>query len=236
MNRAVPKDTARKTGRFARLFLIILLAAAAIAVLTLPGLLATDAPFMTEAWVHGMVGTLGIYGPLAVIGLMVLAVIASPIPSGPIAVAAGALYGTLWGGIIVIIGALLGAFAAFGAARYLGFDAIRRSENPILKYIARPRSQFDLMLIVFGSRLIPFISFDAVSYAAGITCLSFGRFALATCLGVIPVCFALAAMGAGMAQGGTDWMWIIGLGGAITLTPIVGKWIWDAVSTWHSKK
>lgn len=217
-----------------RAVLSFLLAIAVIAGLVLPALLGpaylgTEDPMMSEAWVRSTVAGIGMAGPLALIGLMVLAIVASPIPSGPIAVAAGALYGTLWGGAFVVSGALLGAFAAFGAARYLGFDAVRRSSNPILKYIAAPRSQFSLMLIVFGSRLIPFISFDAVSYAAGITCLSFGRFAFATFLGVVPICFALAAMGAGMAAGGTDWMWIVVMGGAITLLPVAGKWIWDKV-------
>ncbi|MBA3909133.1 MAG: hypothetical protein C0524_04420 [Rhodobacter sp.] len=71
------------------------------------------------------------------------------------------------------------------------------------------------MLIVFGSRLIPFISFDANSCAAGITCLSVGWFPVATFLGVMPICFALATMGVGMAVGGTDWMWIVVLRGGI---------------------
>jgi len=190
----------------------------------------TTAPgMMNAARVRDMVAGLGMFGPLALIGLMVLAIVVSPVPSGPIAVAAGALYGTFWGGGFVVIGALLGACLAFCAARYLGFDAIRRSDNPVLKYIARPRSQFGLMLIVFGSRLVPFISFDAVSYAAGITCLSFGRFALATFLGVVPVCFALAAMGAGMADGKPDWMLAVSLGGAVTLAPIIATWAWDKV-------
>lgn len=210
-----------------RAVLASLLAVAVIAGLVLPALLGTEHPVMSEAWVRSTVAGMGMAGPLALIGLMVLAIVVSPIPSGPIAVAAGAIYGTLWGGAFVVAGALLGALAAFCAARYLGFDAVRRSSNPVLKYISAPRSQFSLMLIVFGSRLIPFISFDAVSYAAGITCLSFGRFAFATFLGVVPICFALAAMGAGMAAGGTDWTWVVVLGGAITLLPIVVKWIWD---------
>jgi uncharacterized membrane protein YdjX (TVP38/TMEM64 family) len=208
-----------------------LLVAVCLAIVVIFGLtffiLTADQRALSEVWVRGLVGDLGVFGPLALIGLMVLAIIISPIPSGPIAVAAGALYGTLWGGIITTAGALLGAVIAFGAARYLGFDAIRRSENVVLKYLARPRSQVALMLIVFAARLIPFISFDMVSYGAGITCLSFGRFALATALGVVPVCFALAAMGSGLADGGTNWMWIVGLGGAITLTPILGNWIWN---------
>jgi len=209
-----------------RLLVAVCLVIVVIFVLTF-FILTADQRVLSEVWVRGLVGDLGVFGPLALIGLMVLAIIISPIPSGPIAVAAGALYGTLWGGIITTAGALLGAVIAFGAARYLGFDAIRRSENVVLKYLARPRSQVALMLIVFAARLIPFISFDVVSYGAGITCLSFGRFALATALGVVPVCFALAAMGSGLADGGTNWMWIVGLGGAITLTPILGNWIWN---------
>lgn len=210
-----------------RAVLASLLAVTVIAGLVVPALLGAEHPVMSEAWVRSTVAGLGMAGPLALIGLMVLAIVASPIPSGPIAVAAGALYGTLWGGAFVVTGTLLGALAAFGAARYLGFDAVRRSPNPIMKYIAAPRSQFSLMLIVFASRLVPFISFDAVSYAAGITGLSFGRFAFATFLGVVPICFALAAMGAGIADGGTDWLWIVVLGGGITSLPVVGKWIWD---------
>lgn len=192
--------------------------------------LGPTAPAMISAeWVHDTVADLGKAGPLALVGLMILAIVVSPIPSGPIAMAAGALYGTLWGRVLAIAGAAAGALIAFGAVRYLGFDAIRRSENPVLAYIARPRSQFALMLIVFASRLVPFISFDAVSYAAGLTCLSFGRFAIATLLGVIPICFALAAMGAGMVEGGTDWILVVTMGGAITLLPILAKWVWDRV-------
>lgn len=210
-----------------RVLLIMLIALLVTSGILLPIVIHGEHPVMSEAWVRDVVTGLGMAGPLALIGLMVLAIVASPIPSGPIAVAAGAMYGTLWGGAFVVTGALLGSCAAFGAARYLGFDAVRQSTNPILKFIAAPRSQVCLMLIVFASRLVPFISFDAVSYAAGLTCLSFGRFAMATCLGVIPICFALAAMGAEMADGGIDWMWIVVLGGGITLLPAVGKWIWD---------
>jgi uncharacterized membrane protein YdjX (TVP38/TMEM64 family) len=35
--------------------------------------------------------------------------------------------------------------------------------------LSRERSQIWLMAVVFVSRLLPFISFDAISYAAGLT-------------------------------------------------------------------
>jgi uncharacterized membrane protein YdjX (TVP38/TMEM64 family) len=53
---------------------------------------------------------------------------------------------------------------------------------------------------VFLSRLVPFISFDAVSYAAGLSALAAWCFALATLAGIVPMSFLLAAAGAGLVQ------------------------------------
>ena len=170
-----------------------------------------------DVWIHEKVLDLGVFGPLALIGLMVLAIVVSPIPSGPIAVAAGTLYGTAIGAAISILGAEIGALLAFSAARFLGYDAVRRSENRFLKFMATPRSPSALMGIVFVSRLIPFISFDAVSYAAGLTNLSFWRFAIATSFGIVPICWILAAMGAGIVTDGLSWTMVILLGGGLTL-------------------
>jgi len=50
---------------------------------------------------------------------------------------------------------------------------------------------------LFGQflRLIPLISFDAISYAAGLTCISFWRFFLATALGAAPGTFVFVYLG-----------------------------------------
>lgn len=44
-----------------------------------------------------LVGRAGLWGPILIVALMTVAVVASPIPSAPIALAAGAAYGHLWG-------------------------------------------------------------------------------------------------------------------------------------------
>jgi uncharacterized membrane protein YdjX (TVP38/TMEM64 family) len=194
--------------------------------LLLPYMMLSDQPMFTEAWVRQKITALGSFGPVALVAIMALAIVVSPIPSGPVGVAAGAIYGTLLGGLLTVTGAFLGACIAFLAARYLGFDAIRKSENRVLRAIAAPRSQWSLMAIVFASRLIPFISFDAVSYAAGLTSLTFPRFAAATLLGVIPVSFVLTAIGAGLQDAEMSTPLLAVLGG-VTLVPVVGKWLWD---------
>ncbi|MEI4235316.1 TVP38/TMEM64 family protein [Roseovarius sp. D22-M7] len=147
-------------------------------------------------WIAGVTSR---YGPIVIVALMVVAVVASPVPSGPIAMAAGALYGTLAGGCLTAAGAFCGAMIAFGLSRRFGHRALRASSHPVAFWIARPRSQNRMMLLVMASRLVPFISFDAVSYCAGLTRLHAWRFAIATFLGVIPASFAFAALGAGIA-------------------------------------
>lgn len=182
------------------------------------GMLATltDAQALRE-----YVMDLGMAGPLAIVALMILAILVSPIPSAPIALAAGALYGHTWGTGYIALGAELGALAAFGLARLVGRDAVQRWLGSRLPS-TRLGSQNALMTIVFLSRLLPFISFDVVSYAAGLTALAFWRFALATLAGILPASFLLAHVGGEMATGELDKMlYAVLLLGLLTGIPLV---------------
>ncbi|MDH3536213.1 MAG: TVP38/TMEM64 family protein [Gammaproteobacteria bacterium] len=138
--------------------------------------------------------SLGNFGPLLLIGLMVLAIVFNPLPSAPIAIAAGAVYGHTLGTIYVVIGAEIGAIAAFLMARAIGADLVRKITGDSIS-LGRFGTQNGLTMIVFISRLVPFMSFDLVSYAAGLTAIKLWRFALATLLGLVPISFALAHMG-----------------------------------------
>jgi uncharacterized membrane protein YdjX (TVP38/TMEM64 family) len=173
------------------------------------------------------VDRLGSWGPLAVIGLMVLAILVSPIPSAPIALAAGALYGHAWGTLYVLLGAELGALAAFGIARLAGYEVLRHwfGERLSLGWFG---SQNALMGLVFASRLLPFVSFDLVSYAAGLTVLTWWRFTIATLAGIVPASFLLAHFGAEMVAGEADQAMLAALGlGVLVAIPFAAKFIRD---------
>ncbi|MEO7246200.1 MAG: hypothetical protein ABIX12_13775 [Rubrivivax sp.] len=75
---------------------------------------------------HARIQMLGHWGPVAIVVLMVLEILINPIPSAPIALAAGAAYGHGWGTLYVLLGAEAGAVAAFGLARWVGQDTIHR--------------------------------------------------------------------------------------------------------------
>lgn len=181
------------------------------------------------------VAQLGVWGPLAIIAMMIAAIVMSPIPSGPIAMVAGATYGPVWGTAYVVIGAEAGAFLAFCIARLLGYEAMQRwsRTRPILDWLGRERSQTGLMLIVFASRLVPFISFDAVSYAAGLTPLAFWRFLIATLAGVLPTAYLIVMFGDVLITADSRGLTVaLILISGITLLPILARF----VLAWHRKR
>ena len=160
-----------------------------------------------------LVARAGLWGPVLIVTLMTVAVVASPIPSAPIALAAGAAYGHLWGTVQVVIGAELGALIAFGLARVLGHDALRRVFGDRVD-AGLLGSQNALTAMIFASRLMPFVSFDMISYAAGLSRLHAWRFAFATLAGIIPASFLLAHFGGEAVSGdlGRATWAVLGLG------------------------
>ena len=84
-------------------------------------------------------------------------------------------------------------------------------------------SQSALTAAVFASRLLPFVSFDLVSYAAGLSTLRFWRFALATLAGIAPASFLLAHFGTSATSGEAGvFTWIAALGlGLVTGAPLL---------------
>lgn len=137
---------------------------------------------------------LGFWGPAVVMALMAANIVVSPLPSAPILFAAGAAYGPWWGTFWVLAGAQIGSLMAFFLARWFGADVVQKwfGESPALRIIG---DQNTLMGIVFVSRLVPFMSFDLISYGAGLTPLVWWRFLIANIAGMLPMNFILVRFG-----------------------------------------
>lgn len=111
----------------------------------------------------------GALAPIVFIFVYALAEIAF-VPGGLLTLAGGALFGVIRGTVFAMIGATLGAVAAFLVARY----AIRRFVKQRIE--ASPRfNALDAAIggegrkIVFLLRLTPLIPFNALNYALGVT-------------------------------------------------------------------
>ncbi len=136
----------------------------------------------------------GPLAPLLLIGSMACAVLIPPIPSVPLDLAAGAVFGPFYGALYAVIGAEIGAIICFLLARALGRDVLSK----LLKLetvFCQMCTDHQLMGLVFFARLIPIFSFDVVSYGAGLTNISLKTFALATLFGMAPPTFAFTYLG-----------------------------------------
>jgi len=222
----MPASPSRPGARLGRLAALVVLLALAATYLLLHAT-GTVRVLLDVHAVRDYIMGLGMAGPVAVAALIALAVLVSPLPSAPVALAAGALYGHTWGTLYVLAGAELGALGAFTIARMLGRDALQRWFGDRLP-ATRLGTQNALMALVFVSRLLPFISFDIISYAAGLTALSLWRFAVATLVGVLPTAFLLAHFGGEMVAGEFDRMLYAVLAlGLLTALPIAVYWLRD---------
>jgi len=168
----------------------VALAGALFALLPLSEMSSLLKPDRIEIWLSQA----GVFAPLLFILIMAIAVVVSPIPSLPLDVAAGAFFGPLLGTAYAVIGALAGAVASFWIARLLGRELIERVLGGHVNFCVTCSDRL-LTRIVFLSRLLPFVSFDIVSYGAGLTKMSTGKFALATGLGTIPLTFFYTSLG-----------------------------------------
>jgi len=130
----------------------------------------------------------GVFAPIYYMLLMAIAVVISPIPSLPLDIAAGAFFGPFMGTVYSVIGALTGSVISFMIARFLGREIMERFLGGHVNFCTTCSDKL-LTKIVFMSRLLPVVSFDIVSYGAGLTKMSLGKFGIATFSGMIPLTF-----------------------------------------------
>lgn len=166
--------------------------------------------------------SLGMLGPAAYIVMMAMAVVISPIPSLPLDVAAGAVYGPFLGTTYSVVGAEAGALISFFIARALGREAIARLLRSDIGFCDLCAERH-LGYVIFFARLLPIFSFDLVSYGAGLTRISTKHFALATFLGMIPPTFVINYFGSGIFSGTPHALLFAGV--AVVLFFLVPIWI-----------
>lgn len=146
------------------------------------------------------------YGPWAMLVsslLMIFQSLAAPLPAFFITLTNANLFGWWQGCILSFVSSMLGAAMCFYIARILGRDVVEKiCTKGALKQIEDFFAKYGKRCILVA-RLLPFISFDVVSYAAGLTAMDFWGFFIATGLGQLPACIVYSYVG-GMLTGGAQ--------------------------------
>ena len=153
-----------------------------------------DANLLTPEGLQKIVTNAGIWGILTYIAIIALAVVMSPMPGAPLTIAAGAVWGALPAGIYSVIGGFTGSLIAYFVGRSLGRSTVKALTGKIV-YFSKEKGEWLLGGIIFVTRLLPVLSFDLISYGAGLTGLSLPIYASSTLLGMIPSTLLLTYLG-----------------------------------------
>lgn len=165
------------------------------------------AAVLGSANVDAVVGYIRSYGPYAMavsFALMVFSSVAAPLPAFLITFSNAAIFGWWQGAVLSWSSAMAGAALCFFIARALGRDTVEKFtgrgalagvEDYFTKYGSRT---------ILICRLLPFVSFDAVSYFAGLTSVTFASFFIATGIGQLPATVVYSYVG-GMLTGGVKY-------------------------------
>lgn len=162
----------------------------------------------------------GAWAPLVSAALMILQAVIAPLPSSPVTYLNGLLFGLWWGGLLSWASALVAAAICFGLSRRFGRPPAERLMSArAVEWGDRFFERFGVYAVLVG-RLLPFVSFDLVSYGAGLTRMSFSAFIAATAVGMIPGTLLYAYLGrlGGDSAGALLW--------TLVALPALGLLVW----------
>lgn len=150
---------------------------------------------------QAFIASYGGYAAAVSFALMIFQSLAAPLPAFLLAFANAAMFGFWKGFLLTYISSLVAAAICFFIGRVFGRDAVIRLVSKT--GLTGVEEFFDRhgRLSVLIARLLPFISFDIVSYAAGLTSMSLWPFLLATAIGELPATVVYCYVG-GMLTGG----------------------------------
>lgn len=113
--------------------------------------------------------------------------------------AAGLLFGTLWGTVLAVAGATVGAVLLFLAARHAFAEVLARKAGRLLDRV-RPGLERDGLSYLLVLRLVPLFPFWLVNLAPALVGMRLAPFALGTALGIVPGTAVFAGLGAGLGE------------------------------------
>lgn len=167
----------------------------------------------------GYILSFGIWAPIVSFMLMIFQSIAAPLPAFVLTFANAGLFGWIRGAILSWSSAMAGATVCFYISRYFGRAVVEKlTSKTALDSVDGFFEKYGKYTILI-TRLLPFVSFDLVSYAAGLTGMSFWSFFWATGIGQLPATIIYSYVG-GMLVGGVKMM-VFGLSILFALSVII---------------
>jgi len=145
------------------------------------------------ATLDGWLASFGVLGPLVYVILYAIGTVAF-VPGSLFALAGGVLFGPVWGSVLNLAGATLGASLAFLTARYLAGDWASRKAGGSLKKLVSGVEAEGWRFVAFV-RLVPLFPFNLTNYAFGLTRIGFLPYVITSFICMAPGAIAYTWLG-----------------------------------------
>jgi len=142
-----------------------------------------------DAWLTSW----GWWSPLIFIGLWAIWALLF-LPGAILGIAGGVFFGPVWGSILTLTGATLGAVLAFLASRYVASDWVTQKAGRRLKQLLDGVESEGWRFVAF-TRLVPLFPFNLLNYALGLTHIRLSSYAVTTFICMAPGTVAYAYLG-----------------------------------------
>ena len=170
--------------------------------------------------------SLGIWGPVVFILLNIVQVLLAIIPGGPFEVAAGALWGPVWGTIMCDIAMSTGGVVTFLFVKKFGIKFIElfttREKIESVKFLKANKKSTTLLFLFF---LLPGTPKDLMCYVVGLTDIKLPTWILINLVGRFPA-ILLSALG-GSALGEQKYGIVIAAIVVIVVLYFVGSFLYS---------
>lgn len=155
--------------------------------------LAFNRDTLDPALIESAVRNAGWWGPAGHVALFALGTILF-VPGSLFGLAGGALFGPVWGTMLNLAGATLGATAAFLVARHLAADWVgRKTGGRLARLIAGVEAEGWRFVALM--RLVPLVPFNLLNYALGLTRIPLVAYVLASLVCMVPGTLAYTWLG-----------------------------------------
>ena len=209
---------------------IILFLVLVCVVVGIPLLKFAKDPERFRAWVD----SLGFFGYLAFIGILVFQIIFAFIPGEPFELLAGYAFGPIKGTLLCMLGILLGGLIVFSLTKKFGVKLVElffsMEKIRSLKFLHNKQRMYTITFLVF---FIPGTPKDLLSYVAGLTPIKLGPWLLLSTIARLPS--VLTSIISGDAIGTQNYVFalvVFGITGKLSLT---GLFIYNKICKRHSK-
>lgn len=148
---------------------------------------------LDPALIESSIRNLGLWSPLVHVLLFAVGTVVF-VPGSIFGVAGGVLFGPLLGTVLNLIGAMLGATAAFLIARYVAADWVRRKAGGWLERLITGTEAEGWRFVAFV-RLVPLFPFNLTNYAFGLTRIPLMQYVFVSLACMVPGTLAYAWLG-----------------------------------------